>query len=215
MNSIEYEGSTEQNSSATKNENLGQLDIKEPLSSFLPLISVEPTKNKAFNFVNRHIQLQLLTADDAEIYFTLFQDSRVTTHTGGVQQEQELKQNFELAVAHNNQVNSDYMTWVIRERADMASIGIAILTVHKELPNYGELGVMLLSGFHNQGYGHEILRLMIKIVEKQFCLLGMLCYTEKSNGVAQHVLKQFQFKPYESETLPKHSENGVFWRLTF
>lgn len=215
MNNVEYEQAISPNASAVKREDVTQFSVKEPFSSFLPIISSEPTKKKAFNFVNRHIQLQLLTNSDADIYFKLFSDIQVTTHTGGIVKDQQLKQNFELAIVHNNRINSDYTTWVVRERNDMASIGIAVLTIHKAMPDYGELGVMLLPGFHNQGFGHEILRLMIKIVERQFCLLGLLCYTEESNTVAQHLLKQFEFEPFDSNKLPQHSKNGLFWRLTF
>lgn len=165
------------------------------------------------SFQTEHLKLTLIELSDEQLYIDIFTDENVTTYTGGQFTIQQAKLSFYRAIKAVSAVPVKYITWVVEEKNDGEKLGILTLTLLNNIASCGEFGLMFKPSFHSRGLGSEVVDALISIAFNTYQLKLLVSYTEKENTRAQHILKKYNFKPYQSDRLVAHTATGVYWSL--
>lgn len=183
--------------------------LKQPEITQLTL----PFYQQDAGIFSERLLLEPISIADEKFYMAIFTDKDITRFTGGTMTNKEANQAFKRALNANKSLPVKYITWIVKALNTKKRIGVATLTMVDSLQKCGEIGLMYQSKFQQKGFGCEVLNTLIHTGFNLFKLTSLISFTEDKNTRAQHVLKKYHFKPFESDKLIKHTDSGMYWQL--
>ena len=143
------------------------------------------------NFLSERLDHRPITEEDWPFFLALNQDRQVVRYVADDRSEAAIRQLFDVRLPRWEVGSPHWLCWVIRERSTGKRVGVTGLIDRGE--GVAEVGFLLASEFHGQGYGIESLRLLCRFAFAEAGFRKLSATVTVGNAASKAVLQKAGF----------------------
>lgn len=143
------------------------------------------------NFLSERLDHRPMTEEDWPFFLALNQDPQVVRYVADDRSEAAIRLLFDVRLPRWEVGSPHWLCWVIRERSTGKRVGVTGLIDRGE--GVAEVGFLLASAFHGQGYGIESLRLLCRFAFAEAGFRKLSATVTVGNAASKAVLQKAGF----------------------
>lgn len=143
------------------------------------------------NFLSERLDHRPMTEEDWPFFLALNQDPQVVRYVADDRSEAAIRLLFDVRLPRWEVGSPHWLCWVIRERSTGERVGVTGLIDRGE--GVAEVGFLLASEFHGQGYGIESLRLLCRFAFAEAGFRKLSATVTVGNAASKAVLQKAGF----------------------
>ncbi|WDE03311.1 GNAT family N-acetyltransferase [Thalassomonas viridans] len=144
-------------------------------------------------FNSERLFFRPLTAQDKDLYFSLYTDKQVMRYIGPPFNHEQAQQLFTFTLNNSNSYGDLRLSWTIIEIDSQKSIGILALTWDLTQSNTASIGIMLSPDSQGKGFGLEAQGALIEYGFTQLSLRRIYSQFATSNLANKHIYNELGF----------------------